>query len=110
MRKIVFIFNFLSAFISLEAQSELWGLTSSGGINNTGVIFKTDSSGNFYSPVYNFSSVNSDGIYPVGTLLSASDGFLYGLTWDGGSDNSGVLYQYDRFNNSLIQKIDFNRV
>ena len=36
-----------------------------------------------------------DGFYPMGTLLQASDGKIYGITNGGGDDNSGIVYRAD---------------
>jgi hypothetical protein len=85
---IVFSISFLLVISNeyLFAQGQLWGLTSKGGTNEIGVIFKTNSDGSEFSLQKNFaSSAQSPGASPGGNnLVEASNGKLYGMT------NSGV--------------------
>ena len=79
------------------ADGSLYGITSIGGTNNCsqvpavfgtgncGTIFKFASDGTF-STIYTFGMTASDGVQPNGTLLLASDGFLYGTTQNGGGN------------------------
>ncbi len=69
---------------------ELWGMTSEGGLNDRGVIFKTNSSGENFEVVYNFST--SIGERPEGDLLYADNGLIYGMTARGGINNEGVIF------------------
>ena len=82
-------------------------MTSSGGTNGAGVIFKTDSTGNNQSIAYNFSVINA-GRAPQEKLYQASNGKFYGMTKYGGTNNKGVLFEYDPTINAYTKKIDFN--
>ena len=78
-----------------------WTGGSSSGCGSTGcgTIFKITLSGTFAN-VYNFCQQSNcaDGRGPYyGSLVQASDGLLYGTTWQGGSDNTcsngcGVIF------------------
>jgi uncharacterized repeat protein (TIGR03803 family) len=41
--------------------------------------------------------------------MQASDGKLYGMTSEGGSDGLGILFQFDPVTNLYAKKIDFSR-
>lgn len=103
-----FSFCLLVIVISLNgyAQTQLFGVTSNGGQFNSGVIFKTDSSGNNYSIENDFFQIEGDN--PAGSLIQASDGKLYGLTSWGVPNNNGVLFQYDPLINKYTKKFDFD--
>jgi uncharacterized repeat protein (TIGR03803 family) len=69
----------------------MYGTTTTGGISNAvyrfglGVVFRAATNGNI-SKVFQFDKTNS-GIYPTGALYPASDGWLYGVTAEGGVTN-----------------------
>ncbi len=86
---------------------QLWGMTSAGGQYGAGTIFKTDSSGNNQSVEYNF-VVQNEGANPQYTQLTqASDGQLYGMTFGGGANGIGVLFQFDPTTSTCTKKLDF---
>lgn len=69
----------------------LYGMTQTGGINNNGVLFKIKTDGTGYAKLLDFSGT-ANGSTPYGTLIS--DGiFLYGMTYQGGSNNNGVIFK-----------------
>jgi len=74
----------------------LYGTTSAGGDNNTGEVFKMTLSGTL-TKLHSFDSLigssNNDGAAPSAGLLAASDGFFYGVNFDGGSSGGGTLFQ-----------------
>ena len=41
-------------------------------------------------------------------MLKASDGNLYGMTQNGGTNYNGILYQYNTTTSTFIKKADFN--
>jgi uncharacterized repeat protein (TIGR03803 family) len=158
MRLICLCFFIITCFGGY-AQSELWGVTMSGGVNNAGTIFKTDGSGNNqtiehgfikteaespwytnllelpngklygltgsggmhdrgalfeYNPIINVRitlvnfSGTPDGSYPRGSLILASDGNLYGMTYYGGINDKGTIFQFNPQTNTCIKKFDFD--
>jgi uncharacterized repeat protein (TIGR03803 family) len=85
----------------------LYGMTSSGGDNNMGIIFKIDTSNYQFIKLHDFDENNS-GRSPYGDLSLANDGNFYGMTYQGGNFGSGVLFQFNPNNSTLVKKIDFN--
>lgn len=102
------LFAFISVgFANVNAQpSEFYGMSSAGGEYSAGTIFKTDSNGNNLNSVYTFFSY--DGEMPLSSLCKASNGKLYGVTFFGGADGYGVLFEWDPATSTYTKKIDFN--
>lgn len=77
----------------------LYGTAFIGGSYGYGTLFRTDLFGNL-TVLRNFSGVTySDGENPVGPLIRASDGLLYGATYLGGLYGYGTIYTYDTTTN-----------
>jgi len=94
---------------SATAQTpELWGMTSEGGNDNGGVIFKTDTNGLNQSVVYSFDII--EGTSFVGEPCEAANGKLYGMTSTGGTFGFGIIYEYDPSNNAYKKLFDFNSI
>ena len=83
-----------------EGQTHLWGTCGQGGINFWGTIFNTDGNGNNLNTVYSFDSTN--GRAPLGNLVIAPNGKIYGVTHDGGCADSCILFEYDPVTNIKI--------
>ncbi len=71
----------------------LFGTTSEGGTNDLGTIFTIAKDGTGYRVLHTFGSVVGDGSYPLGELLRATDGFLYGTTYEGGTNGWGTAFK-----------------
>ena len=52
----------------------------------------------------------SNGGYPEGGLIKATNGKLYGMTTKGGKKNLGVLFEYDPANNKYTKKLEFDSI
>ncbi len=89
-------------------NGKLYGLTQNGGANSQGVIFEYDISTNTYTKKYDFAAGTTTGNQPLGSLVLANDGFLYGLTRLGGANGLGTLFQYDYVTNTFTKKLDLN--
>ena len=83
----------------------LYGMVSSGGANNMGIIFQYNPITSTLTNKYDFAGTNGSG--PEGSLIQATDGMLYGMTWGGGSNDSGVIFQYNPTTNIYTKKFDF---
>ncbi|MEP7111369.1 MAG: choice-of-anchor tandem repeat GloVer-containing protein [Ferruginibacter sp.] len=75
------------------SNGKLYGVTSFGGSSGNGVIFSFDPFTSNYTKLIDFD--NTNGAFPQGSLIQASDGKLYGLTFQGGSNNFGVIFSFD---------------
>jgi len=89
-------------------SGKLYGMTSSGGAYNEGIIFEYDLNTSTFLKKSDFSSAN--GSKPNGSLIEASNGKLYGLTVAGGASNLGVLFEYDITSNTYTKKVDFTGI
>ncbi len=78
------------------SNGTLYGTTSFGGATTSsiGTVFQITQAGKFTS-LYSFcaSGVCSDGSNPQAALVPATDGNLYGLTWTGGTNNDGTVFE-----------------
>lgn len=88
-----------------SANGKLYGMTSSGGSFNHGVLFEYDVSTNTFSKKINLEEPN--GSSPYGSLMLASNGSFYGMTYQGGATYQGVLFEYNPSTNVFNKKIDF---
>ncbi len=88
--------------------STLYGMTSQGGANGHGMIFKL-APGSAPVILYSFNGfVNGDGETPTGSLtLSASGSTLYGMTSQGGDGDYGTIFQIDTNGNNYKMLYSF---
>jgi uncharacterized repeat protein (TIGR03803 family) len=77
--------------LTKDGDGNFWGLTSGGGANSYGTIFKITPAGVF--TVIRHLSTASDGSFPRGHLVLAKDGNFYGLTYHGGANGVGTIFQ-----------------
>ncbi len=72
----------------------LYGVTRNGGTGALGTLFRAALDGRDYTVLHHFSGGVGDGSLPFGNLLQASDGFLYGTTYSGGSArDAGTVFR-----------------
>ena len=94
----------------IQATSgKLYGMTQYGGANGNGVLFEYNLLTDTYSKKIDFDGANI-GRNPIGSLIQASNGMLYGMTTYGGTVDDGVLFEYDPTTNILTKKMDFEEV
>ncbi|MGO8672106.1 MAG: choice-of-anchor tandem repeat GloVer-containing protein, partial [Capsulimonadaceae bacterium] len=85
--------------LTLASDGNFYGTTSTGGSTGTGTngygtVYRMTPGGDV-TILHNFGdgSVSSDGRYPAGGLVQASDGNLYGTTETGGTKGSGTVFR-----------------
>ena len=78
----------------------LYGMANGGGIYGDGVIFSFNPVDSAYTKLFDFN--NTLGARPVGSLMQASDGNLYGTASSGGNHNKGVVFKYVIDSNTYI--------
>lgn len=80
----------------------LYGSDAYGG--GAGAIFRINPSTLAHEVVHSFSDI--DGSTPYGRLCQAGNGKLYGFTYDGGTNDEGVLYEYDPSTDAFTKLLD----
>jgi uncharacterized repeat protein (TIGR03803 family) len=70
----------------------LYGTTSMGGTNGTGIVFKLATDGSAYANLHTCGSIIGDAASPT-ALIQGADGALYGVAQMGGSNASGVVFR-----------------
>jgi uncharacterized repeat protein (TIGR03803 family) len=105
----------LSGSLVKAADGKLYGVASYGGSLNGGVIFSFDPRTATYAQHWEFkfdygdySSDTVNGSHPSGTLLQATDGNLYGTTYEGGVHNKGVLFAFNPLTGTFSKLHDFD--
>jgi len=73
-------------------DGNFWGVTSAGGTNTYGTIFKITPAGT-YTVLKSFSYA-TDGTNPHGHLVLGNDGNFYGITTGGGPNGVGTIFKY----------------
>ena len=86
----------------------LYGMTSIGGINDGGTLFKVKSDGSAYAKLLDFDcEPTGTGCLPQGSLIS--DGvFLYGMTFGGGLNGFGTIFKIKPDGTAYTKLLDFN--
>ena len=97
----------LLAFMS-SAQGiyQFWGMTSQGGTDDIGAIFRTNGRGGNIQSVYSFPKTNL-GSAPMYNQLTEYNGKFYAMTSQGGASNLGVIFEWDPVTNIYTKKYDF---
>jgi uncharacterized repeat protein (TIGR03803 family) len=85
---------------SMILGGKIYGTALGGGTGGSGTIFSMNTDGSGYTNLHNFSAdatswrtpeTNADGIRPHGYMV-VSDGVLYGVTEQGGTNGSGTIF------------------
>ncbi len=89
-------------------NGQIYGMTFTGGSGGAGTIFSYDPANKIVHKLYDFQ--NSAAGFPMGSLVQASNGKLYGLTSSSGSDNnfSGTIFSFDPALNIVTQLFGFD--
>ncbi|WP_276503075.1 choice-of-anchor tandem repeat GloVer-containing protein [Terrimonas pollutisoli] len=101
-----FVLFFIISTSSAQGIYQLWGMTSQGGADDIGAIFRTDGQGGNIQPVYSFPKTNL-GAVPMYNQLTEYNGKFYSMTSQGGANNLGVIFEWDPVTNRYIKKYDF---
>lgn len=115
MKKLLHVFLICScgSINTIAQTTEFWGMTTHGA--GYGTIFKTDGNANNFEVKKKFYSLDYAGTSPFGDLVQASNGKLYAMTQNDGTQYSlvwitGVIFEYDPYTDVYTQKIDFDNV
>ncbi len=91
------------------SNGRLYGMCSGGGLNGVGLIFEYDEITNVITNKVSFNGYKN-GTNPFSDLFLASNSKFYGMTFSGGLNNFGVLFEFDPLTNIYTKKIDFGGV
>jgi RHS repeat-associated protein len=86
----------------------LYGMTTLGGTNNLGTIFKINADGTLYTKLLDFSGT-ANGSTPYGSLIQ-SGGILYGMTSKGGTSSKGCIFKININGTGYTKMFDFSGV
>ncbi len=91
----------------LASDGNVYGTLSSGGLHNAGVLYRYNPTSEVYSVLYHFD--RSTGMTPFSELYEAANGKLYGTTNTGGDNDVGVLFSFDKSNNTyaVVHNFDY---
>ena len=95
-----------STQLLLASNGKLYGTSGTGGPLFGGVIFEFDLSTNTYQKLAYFGSVINGG-NPSDYLIQASNGKLYGTTYQGISNFNGTLFEFDIATNTITTLHNF---
>jgi len=78
----------------LLVGNKLYGTTANGGDNDLGTVFVINTDGNNYQRLYSFGGKtnNDDGSKPIDNVILVN-GWLYGMTTEGGALNQGAIFK-----------------
>lgn len=84
-------------------NGKLFGMTTDGGLYNSGILYEYDTLTNNLSKIIDFQ--DSIGTNPFGSLFQATNGAIYGIT-QGGGTVGGVIFEFDLTSQNLTKKIN----
>jgi len=104
--------GFPTGSLMQASDGMLYGMTSLGGASNTctygcGVLFQYNPTTGVYTKKLDFANDSIHGTNPHGSLIQASNGMLYGMTYYGGVNNYGVIFQYNPNTSLYTKQFDF---
>lgn len=88
------------------SDGNFYGTTSRGGTSDTGTVFQISSAGTL-TTLHSFTG-GADGATPEAGLIQGTDGFFYGTTLLGGTNNDGTVFQISS-NGVLTTLYQFSR-
>lgn len=108
MKKIIILF--ISILLSQKNDAQvLLGMTYySDGLAGGGAIFEYNTATETYTNKINFNPYSITGENPSGSLLLASNGLIYGMTYRGGINDYGTIFEYNYTTNTLTTKYSFD--
>jgi uncharacterized repeat protein (TIGR03803 family) len=93
----------------LAFDGNLYGMTTYGGYDDYGNIFKYNPNTNVYTDLIDFTGAS--GAYPgnnaYGSLMQATDSNLYGMTEEGGIYDIGNIFRYNPITGVFTDLVDF---
>jgi uncharacterized repeat protein (TIGR03803 family) len=88
-------------------NGSFYAQTSKGGKYDLGVIFEFNPFTGVYRKIIDFDG-DKKGAIPKGSLITADNHKIYGMTSKGGETDKGVLFEFDPLTEIFVKLIDFN--
>lgn len=85
----------------------IYGVEPQNGANNYGYIYVFDTLLGTSTILHSFNGL--DGKTPLGTLVEAPGGLLYGTTLGGGNNNNGVIFSFDPITSTFTKLYDLDQ-
>ncbi len=89
-----------------DPAGTLVGMSNAGGVGGEGALYKYVISTATETELVPFSF--SNGSAPLGRLLKSSNGLFYGLTQNGGTNNTGILFSFDPTSSVFTRLVNFS--
>ncbi|MBC7936186.1 MAG: T9SS type A sorting domain-containing protein [Rhizobacter sp.] len=86
-------------------NNKFYGVASSDGVNNAGVLFEFDPATETFTKRFDFGG--AQGKWPTGLLVEYS-GKLYGTCREGGINERGTIFEFDPATNQVATKVLFD--
>ena len=100
---------FLLVWNTVAAQRKIYGVTTYGGANGSGVLYSMNADGTNYQLLYTFLNTPDGGV-PLGKMIPGPDHKLYGFTSAGGMKGLGTIYSWDTVANVYQKLADLDSV
>jgi uncharacterized repeat protein (TIGR03803 family) len=88
-------------------NGNLYGMTEVGGLNDKGVLFRFNPDSSLVVNLLDFDG-SAHGAKPYGDLMTAINNKMYGFTTKGGTNDKGVLFEFDPVLKVFTKKVDFS--
>ncbi len=110
--KMLFAVLFTVSICSLHtspsfAQAQLFGLTSGGGADYIGTLFRYDPPTTYQDVKQSMRNLAPGAFTGYVELTDGGNGKFYGMTINGGMFDLGVIFEWDPVSNIYVKKIDF---
>lgn len=96
-----------NGFLIQAGNGKIYGTEAYLGLYDQGILFEFDLAANKYIKKADFDGAIT-GSNPIGSLVQAPNGKLYGVTAFGGVNEEGVIFEYDITTNALKKVMDFD--
>ncbi|MBL7981184.1 MAG: T9SS type A sorting domain-containing protein [Flavobacteriales bacterium] len=96
----------ITSLLYRATDGQLYGCAAYGGANNAGTLFRFNPATNTYTKMHDLGG-GANGKTPYGGLTEGGNGWYYGTTFEGGTDNKGILFKYAPGSNTFVKLLDF---
>jgi uncharacterized repeat protein (TIGR03803 family) len=85
--------GFSPCCLVMSKSGDLYGMTYHGGHDGCGAVFEYVTTTKKFSTLHEFGNVSTDGCQPIGLLILDAAGDLYGITYGGGTNGEGTIFE-----------------